>query len=80
MADSAVLTRVITVIAETFSTDPAGLGADSVAADVDGWDSVSHAMLIMNLEDAFNIELDIEKTMSAHDLGELAEQISAWLP
>lgn len=79
MADPTVLTRVITVIAETFSTDPTRLGSDSVAADVDGWDSVSHAMLIMNLEDAFGIELDIEKTMSARDVGELADQISAWL-
>ena len=79
MAESKLLQRVISVIASSFATDPSTLAADSVAADVDGWDSVSHAMLVMNLEDEFGVELDIEATMGAENLESLAGVIEAAL-
>ena len=79
MAKSEFLQRVISVIANSFDTNPAILAADSMAADVDGWDSVSHAMLVMNLEDEFDVELDIEATMAAANLGSLTDMIEAAL-
>lgn len=80
MPDKSILGRVVTVLADTFSVISGELGADTVAADVDGWDSVSHAMLVMNLEDEFSIELPIEATMAAENVGEMARLIERHLP
>ena len=77
MAKPDILRKLIETIGETFDFEVAGLDDDSVADDVDGWDSVSHAMLVMNLEDAFGIEIDIERSMAAQTLGELALMIEA---
>jgi len=77
MPDTATLNGVIETIADTFAIDPAGLGPESVADDVDGWDSVSHTMLMLALEDRFEITLSFEETVRLPDLAALASYIDA---
>ncbi len=77
MPDQEILATLIDIIAETFRVNPARLSGLTIADDVDGWDSVSHAILIMNLEDRFGVELNIENTMQAENLDALALEIAA---
>lgn len=77
LSTNSILATLIQTIGETFDADTSGLSETSVADDVDGWDSISHAMLVMNLEEKLGIELDIEQSMSAPSLGALAAMIEA---
>jgi acyl carrier protein len=70
--DSQTIQRVVDAVAKTFRADPSRLNADTTADDVNGWDSVSHAMLIMELEDTFHVTLEFAETVTAHNLGDLA--------
>ena len=46
------------------------------AADVDGWDSLSHANLIMAMEDEFGVEIDPAKAFEFATLGELRNAVA----
>ncbi|MDE2483314.1 MAG: acyl carrier protein [bacterium] len=59
---------------ETFRlTDDAVVTRATTSLDVDGWDSLSHALLIMNVEEAFGTELPLERTYELADVGELVD-------
>ena len=68
---------VIAVIADTFSADPAGIGRDTVADDVDGWDSLAHTILMMRLERTFGVRIDEATASGAANVGELIDAIGA---
>jgi acyl carrier protein len=70
-----ILARAIRVIGEVFMVDTAGLGAKSCAVDVPGWDSVSQVMLVMRLEDEFNIYIESIDLDNAENLGDLSVSI-----
>ncbi len=67
--------RVANVVGRIFGVPPSEITPSTAAADIDGWDSVSHAMLTLELEDEFKIRLDFEQTASFKDVGALAEHI-----
>lgn len=73
MSDAFELVK--TVLAETYKIDPTSLTEETVAADVDGWDSVSHTTLILRLEDAFKRELPFDAMYGAENLGALVRAI-----
>ena len=71
------LERTIAVIARTFRVDAAEISQDTVAADVDGWDSVSHTTLILALEGEFGRELPFDDIQEASDVGGMVQIIEA---
>lgn len=74
MTEAEVLARVRAVMIETFRlTDDAVVTRATTSLDVDGWDSLSHALLIMNVEEAFGTELPLERTYELADVGELVD-------
>lgn len=73
-----VLARVAGVIARTFDIGPDSITASTVADDVPGWDSLSHTILTMSLEDEFGVVLPPEAREFA-DVGELARTIERLL-
>ncbi len=50
-------TQVIDIIAATFSIEGASLQPSSGPHDIPGWDSAGHMRMIMELEDAFDLEI-----------------------
>jgi acyl carrier protein len=59
------------LIADTFIVDPAAITRATTAADVDGWDSVSHAMLIMTIEEKYGVRFPDREVFSFQDVGAL---------
>ena len=57
--------RIYDIIADQLKIDPATLGPDTTAADVDGWDSLNHSRLLMRLE------RELDRTIPDHLLFEL---------
>lgn len=71
-----VLARVVRVIARTFAvTDSSAIGAHTTSAHVQGWDSLSHAILLMHLEEEFGKDLPLDRATAARDVGELARVV-----
>ena len=71
------LDRVVGVMRRTFII-PSGfaISRSTSSADVSGWDSLSHSLFILAVEDAFGIDLPIDKTYEMNDVGDLVDLIS----
>jgi acyl carrier protein len=76
---SAVADKVRQIVATSFDVDKATLSDRTTARDVEGWDSLAHATLILRLQRVFGIRLDPAKANSAQDLGRLIALIEQTL-
>jgi acyl carrier protein len=75
MSDSPVFPALAKVIADYFRVDPASIHEQTTAMDVNGWDSMSHILLLIRIEESFQIKLDEESAFAAGDVAELAQLI-----
>ncbi len=73
---SDVTAKVREVVASSFDVDPRDLNDGTTARDVEGWDSLAHATLILRLQRVFGIRLDPEQANGAQDLGSLTALIA----
>jgi len=76
--DTAILDRVASVMTQVFNVPPgATITRATTSADVDGWDSLSHSIFILGVEDEFGTDLPIDKTYEMKDIGDLVDLIAA---
>jgi len=75
-----MLSKLFLTIEDFFALDPSTVTSETTSSDVDGWDSIAHVSLLMEIERAFHIELPPEETSGAADVGALAHIIAAHLP
>lgn len=71
-----ILDRVGQVIRETFGDDSIAISRDTIAEDVPGWDSLSHTILMLSLEDEFGIVMPPDHRGFAN-VGQLIDTITA---
>lgn len=74
--NNAILTRLSRVVGETFGDDSIDVTCETIAEDIPGWDSLSHTILMLALEDEFGITLPSE-TQAFANVGELVEAIAS---
>ncbi len=74
MSDS-ILSRVGRVIGETFGDDSLAVTRETIADDVPGWDSLSHTILMLALEDEFGVTLPSD-TQGFANVGQLVAVIA----
>lgn len=60
------------VMRDVFDDDDIAIGPETTAADVPGWDSQAHVMLIVATEQRFAIRFNTAELDSLHNVGELA--------
>ncbi|MDR7117309.1 acyl carrier protein [Caulobacter sp. BE254] len=65
------------VIAETFNFPVKDIERDTIAEDVSGWDSLSHTILMIRLQNALGVMISEEIASEASNVGELADRLSA---
>ena len=75
MTHEEVGAEVRAIVARSFGIDAATVSAATTAEDVDGWNSLAHATLVMRLERIFNVDLDRSAAFGAQDLGALSDLI-----
>jgi acyl carrier protein len=75
MTNMDVLSIVASIIQDVFVAPHAVITRDTQASDVDGWDSLSHAILILRIESAFKIRFPLDDVYKASNVGELIDQI-----
>jgi acyl carrier protein len=77
-AERGVVLRGVQRIAhETFRCDPALIQDDTVADDVPGWDSLSHTIFIMTIEQTFGVEFSVQEVIAFKCVGDLVSALTA---
>lgn len=66
---------VMAVVAETFPGGASNISRDTTAADVDGWDSLAHTVLMIRLEKRLGMPISDRIAAKAGSVGELIDLI-----
>jgi acyl carrier protein len=77
MTESEILEQVAQVIRETFGVDGIEVTRATVAGDIPGWDSLSHTVLVLSIEQAFQVELP--PSIQYQNVGDLVDTLEACL-
>ncbi len=64
---------VMAVVAETFPSGASTISRDTTAADVDGWDSLAHTVLMVRLEKRLGMPISDRIAAKADSVGELID-------
>lgn len=75
MTDS-IYARLTDVFHDVFDDDSLTLNANTRADDVEGWDSLTHIRLMLNVERAFKITLTASEIGKLTTVGDLVELIA----
>ena len=70
-----VMEKVTEIAREIFDDDELELDDETIAADVDGWDSHMHISLIDAVEEAFDIRFDMKTVVKMKNVGEMVDVI-----
>ena len=75
MSREEVLSQLQDIIRDVFDDDSIEVTADTVASDVDGWDSLMHITLIGTVEDEFDIKFAMKDIVGMKNVGQMADLI-----
>ncbi len=74
-----VLTKIRQAFAESFEVNPQLVTMETSASDIPGWDSVGHLSLASNLEQIFEISLDVDELIEMENVRAIVRIVSAKL-
>jgi acyl carrier protein len=77
MSMSTTVERVRGVAAREFKIAADTLTAETDAADVEAWDSTTHLVLMMAIEDEFGVSFELDEVVELTTIGKIAEAIDA---
>ncbi len=79
MTGGDTMQRVAAVVRRVFKRLDAVVTDATTADDIDGWDSVSHAILLMDVERAFGIRFVPDDVVDLDNVGDLVRAVDARL-
>ena len=68
---SSTLARLNEVFRDVFEDDELCVSGQTTAADVEGWDSLMHVTLVINVEKAFGVRFSSSEIAGLRNVGEL---------
>lgn len=71
-----ILSQTARIIRDTLECGPVPIARETQAMHVRGWDSLSHTMILMQLEDGFGVRLPMERVLRLGTVGELVDLIA----
>lgn len=74
-----VFSAVAEIIRRTFSAQDEEIDRDTVSLDIDGWDSLSHTTLVLEIERRFRIRINGEEASELGNVGDLVDLVEAKL-
>ena len=75
MSRDEVFENVKGIIIDFFDDDEIEITEKTVAADVDGWDSLAHISILSALEDRFRIQFNVEDAQHIKCVGDIVDII-----
>lgn len=76
MDDASIWERLTEVFRETFGDDSIQIAAETVADDIEGWDSIMNIQLLVSIEREFGVRFNTGEVAGLTDVGVLVEKIS----
>lgn len=77
MERSDILSIMQDVFKDVFDNNNLLITEDTVAEDIEEWDSLAHIQLIKEIEARFNIKLTSKEFMSWDNIGEMIDSIQS---
>lgn len=71
------LERLTQVFRDVFDDDELVISGATTAADVEGWDSLTHVTLMINVEKAFKLKFSSKEVASLQNVQELVTLVEA---
>lgn len=75
MTREEVFERLNNVFREVLDDESIELKEETVADDVDGWDSFEHINIVVAVEEEFNFKIPMGKVVTMKNVGEMADII-----
>lgn len=75
MEKNEILAKLQEIFCDVFDNEEIVVTIDTVAEDIDEWDSLGHVQLAKELEKEFNIKLTAKEIMSWDNVGEMIDSI-----
>ena len=75
MSKNEILEKLQEVFCDVFDNDEIVVTEDTVAEDIEEWDSLAHIQLAKELEKVFGIKLTAKEIMSWDNVGEMIDAI-----
>ena len=70
-----IFSHVQKIIRDILKNDRIILSLDTTSKDVDGWDSLTHMLIIAEIEKKFNVRINFRELMKIGNVGELVQTI-----
>jgi acyl carrier protein len=71
------LERLQALMRDVFMDASIQIEPQMTAIDVPGWDSLSHTLLMLEIESAFGVQIDLEKVAGCADIGQLVAYVDS---
>ena len=79
MEQAEILNKLQSIFCDVFDNEDLVITVDTVAEDIEEWDSLSHIQLTKDIEKQFGIKLTARESMSWDYGGEMVEAIQCKL-
>lgn len=70
-----IITDLTNIFRETFNDNSIVLNDNMTANDIEGWDSLTHAIMISEVENKFSVKFKIREIISMKNVGILLDII-----
>lgn len=71
MERNEVFEKMVEICKDVFEDDNLIVTESTAAADVEGWDSLTHLSLVNELEETFEVAFTLDEVTGSRNLGEL---------
>lgn len=75
MNRSEIFAKLTEIFQDVFDDDTITVSDSTTAADVAGWDSLTHITLLATVEDEFDVKFGMKEVQGLKNVGELADLI-----
>jgi len=79
MEKEQILVEISNAVAKIVEHKNFSLNEQTTANDIDGWDSITHMMIISEVEKVFNIKFKLMDLMNMNNIGDLITAIKSEL-
>ena len=77
MTETEIIPRLTEVFRTVFDDDEIVITRDTVADDIEDWDSLEHIRLVSAVEREFKIKFNMREVSTMKDVGEMIDIIAA---
>lgn len=77
MEKETVLAEMVDIMKDVFETDDLSLSYDTIASDIEEWDSLNHIQLVVAIEKHFKLKFSSAEIQQWKNVGEICDSIVA---